>query len=84
MKETTISLDEWTQAIEETCRLRIDTVPPGWLTAIEFAAQCKCGESMAGRYLRALRASGRLDYKKFVIRSGERTFAVMHYRLKKK
>ncbi len=89
MNKTSISMDEWQQAIAEVARTKIDTVPPDWVT-IEFLCQpgilTKNGVSdvHARKMLRNLTEAGKTERKKFIVEIGDGVIRpVYHYRLKK-
>ena len=60
----------------------VDTVPPGWLTAKELAAQSKTPVPTLQTKLQQLVAAGKAERKNFVIRLSKTTRPVPHYRLK--
>lgn len=82
--KTSITLDEWKQAIEETCIGTPDKIPSGWLSVAQFGEMRGQRRSAAGETIRRLREANRVDCKKFLVRTGDKLLSVMHYRLKKK
>ena len=60
-----------------------DTVPPGWLTCAQIAAQTKRPIPTTKHKLRALLDLGKLEVRHFRIRLKTVVRPVPHYRLKK-
>lgn len=83
MSKTTITTDEWQQALQEVVNDQEETVPKGWITMQEFAHRVGKSTTHASKFMRQLVLFGKAEVKKFTILSGNRVWSVPHYRLKK-
>jgi hypothetical protein len=59
----------------------VETVPPDWKSAREIGDQCGYATSQTQRILSDAVRTGRLEMRKFRIRSGSRVYPVPHYRV---
>ena len=76
------NLAKWCAILSEN-NAPTDTVPPGWLTCAQIAAQTKRPIPTTKHKLRALLDLGKLEVRHFRIRLKTVVRPVPHYRLKK-
>lgn len=60
----------------------IDTVPEGWQTAQQYAAEARLSLQRCHAILQQGINAGMVETKKFRIKTGERVYPVPHYRAK--
>ncbi len=80
-----MKLDSWEQALSDAMTESADVVPKHCITVYEYARQINKSHSQASKRMRFLVTSGRAELAgTFRIKSGNRLYPVLHYRLKKK
>jgi hypothetical protein len=70
-------LQQLAKAIEDR---GIETVPKGWMTVEQYAAESSMSRQSAARILRDAKRAGLVECRPFRIRSGHRVYPVPHYR----
>jgi hypothetical protein len=76
-------LAAWCEALASASRARQpDVVPAGWFTTRQIATARGLHKCNVERKIRALIGSGLAEVREFLIRAGNGTKSVRHYRLK--
>jgi Fic family protein len=58
----------------------VEEVPKGWVTASEYAKKNNLSLSTVTKTFKEMREAGVLETRPFMIKTGLRTYPVMHYR----
>lgn len=74
------SLNELAKLAASALRGHPETVPAGWHTAEEIAAQVGVSPAHARKAIYKIKAEGLVESRKFRIQCGERVLPVPHYR----
>lgn len=76
---STLNMNPWKAAFET----KTDTVPKGWKTSSQIAEEFDVLASSVCRKINPLIAQGRLDMRKFLVKTPSGTFrSIPHYKLK--